>query len=267
MKLCIFLICISFPTSFFIQASPNVDRLIDNVINGNLNEAELKMSKLLYDYPNDAGVLFLQALLELNGPQSIEIYKKIYKLHKNNKYADDAIMKIGEYYYASGLYIQAAEWFKKIHMYYRRSDYLETAINMFLQCLIIAGSLDTASSYSQTFNSIFPKVNIDDRINKKLSAIDKVDPIVKSLNNKEEVKDEKVQFSLQVGAYGNRDNAEKAMYNLRSVGYSSRINELVKNKKVLYTVRCGYFDSKEEANKIKKRLRIHLGYEPIIIEN
>ena len=35
-------------------------------------------------------------------------------MHKNNKYADDAVMKIGEYYYVSGLYIQAAEWFKKI---------------------------------------------------------------------------------------------------------------------------------------------------------
>ena len=148
----------SFPTFILIQASPNVDRLIDNVIQGNTNEARIKMTRLLDDYPNDAGVLFLQAILELNGPESINIYKKIYKFHKNHKYTDDAIMKIAEYYYASGLYIQAAEWFKKIHMYHRRSDYLETSINMFLQCLIIAGSVDTAFSYSQTFSNIFHRV-------------------------------------------------------------------------------------------------------------
>ena len=72
---------------------------------------------------------------------------------------------------------------------------------------------------------------------------------------------------MQIGAYGNRDNAEKAMYNLRSVGYSSRIDKIDKKNKILYTVRSGYYDSKNEANKIKKRLRIHLGYDPIIVRN
>ena len=73
-------------------------------------------------------------------------------------------MKIGEFYYVSGLYIQAAEWFKKIHMYYRRSDHLENAINLFLKCLVIAGNSDTAYFYSESLNRIFPKVEIDNRI-------------------------------------------------------------------------------------------------------
>ena len=256
--------------SSYLYSAPNVDRLINDVLIGKDQEAREKLPRLLDDYPNDGEVLFLKGVLESNGSKSIETYKKIYKYHKNHKYADDAVMRIGEYYYASGLYIQSAEWFKKIHMYYRRSEHLETAINLFLQCLIIAGSSDTAYSYSETFNNIFPKVKIDSRIQKTFSDINKGNSIATTPEVIEEIitdKEKKINYSLQVGAYGNRDNAEKAMYNLRSVGYSSRINEINKNNKVLYTVRCGYYDTPNEAKKIKKRLRIHLGYDPIIVEN
>ena len=256
--------------STYLYSAPNVDRLINDVIIGEDKEARDRLPMLLDDYPNDGEVLFLKGILETDGSKSIEIYKKIYKYHKNHKFADDAVMRIGEYYYASGLYIQSAEWFKKIHMYYRRSEHLETAINLFLQCLIIAGSADTAYSYSETFNNIFPKVKIDSRIQKTLSNVEKDDSIVKAPEVSEKIiieKEKIINYSLQVGAYGNRDNAEKTMYNLRSVGYSSRINEIKNNNKVLYTVRCGYYDTRNEAKKIKKRLRIHLGYDPIIVEN
>ena len=270
MKLNHFFIGSIFFSSIFLYASPNVDRLINDVISGKDNEAKLKLSKLLDDYPNNGDVLFLKGILEVDGSKSIEIYKKIYKFHKNNKYADDAVMRIGEYYYVSGLYIQSAEWFKKIHMYYRRSEHLENGINLFLQCLIIAGSTDTAYSYSTTFNNIFPKVEIDSRIKKTFfevknnNSVNKTPEIIQKIETDEQ---KTINFSLQIGAYSNRDNAEKAMYNLRSVGYSSRINEINKNNKILYTVRCGYFDTKYEAKKIKKRLRIHLGYDPIIVQN
>jgi len=254
----------------FLYGSPNVDKLINDVVLGKDEEARDKILILLDDYPNNGEVLFLQGLLEIDGLKSIDIYKKIYKYHKNNKYADDAVMRIGEYYYVSGLYIQAAEWFKKIHMYYRRSEHLENGINLFLKCLIIAGSTDTAYSYSKTFINVFPKVKIDSRINKTFSDVENNDSQVTTAEIVHDTKTdhkEIVNFSLQIGAYGNRDNAEKAMYNLRSVGYSSRIKKIDKNNRVLYTVRCGYYNTKDEANKIKKRLRIHLGYDPIVVIN
>ena len=106
MKKIIFIFVFSFITSFLI-AGPNLDRIIGDVISGNSLEAQQKIQSLLDDYPNNGDVLYLQALLISDGNDAIEIYKKIYKMHKNNKYADDAVMKIGEYYYVSGLYIQA----------------------------------------------------------------------------------------------------------------------------------------------------------------
>ena len=267
LKIIIFFI-IAFSFNLFLIAAPNIDKYIDDVINGNDIEAKQKIYFLLDDYPNNADVLFLQALLITDGQEAIEIYKKIYKFHKNNKYADDAVMRIGEFYYVSGLYIQAAEWFKKIHMYYRKSDHLETGINLFLKCLIIAGSNDTAYAYSQTFNSVFPKVQIN---NDLIKAFEKGSDDIGCIgcNVIEEIKPEikNNQFSIQVGAYSKRDNAEQTMYNLRSVGYPSRIYEISKKNKILYTVRCGFYEDRKSANKIKKRLRIHLGYDPIIVQN
>ena len=252
--------------NFSLIAGPNLDRIISDVISGNDIEAKEKIQTLIDDYPNDGDVLFLQALLITDGYDAVEIYKKIYNRHKSNKYADDAVMKIGEYYYVSGLYIQAAEWFKKIHMYYRKSEHLESGINLFLKCLIIAGSNDTASSYSQTFNSVFPKVKIDNRISESLK-FSSDDIGCSGCNVIEQIKPDiiKKQFSIQVGAYSSRENAELTMYNLRSVGYPSRIYDVKKKNKTLHTVRCGFYEDRKSAEKIKKRLRIHLGYDPIIV--
>ena len=92
-----------------LYSAPNVDRLINDVIIGEDKEAREKLPRLLDDYPNDGEVLFLKGILETDGSKSIEIYKKIYKYHKNHKKADEAVMRIGEYYYAIGYYVQASE--------------------------------------------------------------------------------------------------------------------------------------------------------------
>ena len=38
--------------------------------------------------------------------ESIEKYKELFNLHPDSKYADDAVMKVSEYYYTKGLYVK-----------------------------------------------------------------------------------------------------------------------------------------------------------------
>ena len=77
------------------------------------------------------------------------------------------MMKVAEYFYSVGLYIQAAEWLKKMPIYYSRSEHIERAVKLFLNSLIVSGHKDTAIFYSRVFTKQFPSLNVDDNTDKR----------------------------------------------------------------------------------------------------
>ena len=90
---------------------------IERVENGDMNLPY----DAIYDYekivPNNPIYLYLRGLIEFEGEKSMNFYKRLYSSDPNHEYADDAAMKIGEYYYSKGLYIQASDWLKKMPVY------------------------------------------------------------------------------------------------------------------------------------------------------
>ena len=56
----------------------------------------------------------MKAVLTDDGESALEQYKYILKNFPKTKYAPDAAMKIGEYFYARGLYTQCASLLKNI---------------------------------------------------------------------------------------------------------------------------------------------------------
>ena len=59
------------------------------------------LPELRKKYPDNPSFMFLDAMLDENHERAIKKYKKIYNLYEDSKYADDAIMKISEFYYGS----------------------------------------------------------------------------------------------------------------------------------------------------------------------
>ena len=97
-----------------------LDQALDEIYRGNTSDAVERLPSLIHKYPESPTVMFMQGLLERNVERSIEIYKSIYNFHPGSPYADEAVMKIGEYYYTLGLYTQSSEWLKKMHIHYDR---------------------------------------------------------------------------------------------------------------------------------------------------
>ena len=239
-----------------IWSQENVDQYITDVQMGKINDANVALPALLADYPNHASVLFLSALLEEDGEKAKSQYQQLYKNHPNTQYSDDAVMKIAEFYYASGLYIQSAEWAKRMALYYSRSEHMDRAVKLFLNALIISGSKDTALYYSKVFKKQFPKMDVDTKLSKLLNEYEvepikvseKVDiaeskdantgifdKIVETL--KSPVPDEigsfvkepvpsssSLPFSLQLGAYSNALNADHQKTLLVAAGYDARVD-------------------------------------------
>ena len=89
-----------------------VDQYIDQVLSDDISEAIQNLPEYEEKYPNHPGVIYLGALLEIDGYKAKEKFVQIYSQHRGSKYSEQSIIKVSEYYYTSGLYLQSADWLK-----------------------------------------------------------------------------------------------------------------------------------------------------------
>jgi len=273
----------------FLPAQDHLDALIQDVLHGSRDSADIYLPTMEQRYPNNPSLMYLKGLLETNGEEAKTIFAKLYNTHPTSEYGDDAVMKVSEYYYAAGLYVQAAIWLKKMPIYYSRSEHIERAVKLFLNSLIVSGHKDTAIFYSRVFKRQFPHLDVDGKINNLLLDFEKADQAkvdakeYASKNLKPEVSPIKIMdeapivtfntdnshgiYSLQTGAYSVRENAESQKINLIIAGFSARINELYKSQRRLYAVRIGHFNSKEDAQKVGAQIKAKLDINTIVIRN
>ncbi len=269
----------------FLPAQDHLDALIQDVLHGSRDSAAIYLPTMEQRYPNNPSLMYLKGLLETNGEEAKTIFAKLYNTHPTSEYGDDAVMKVSEYYYAAGLYVQAAIWLKKMPIYYSRSEHIERAVKLFLNSLIVSGHKDTAIFYSRVFKRQFPHLDVDGKINNLLLDFEKADQakedalkILKPEATTTEIMDETPIatfntdnshgiYSLQTGAYSIRENAESQKINLIIAGFSARINELYKSQRRLYAVRIGHFNSKEDAQKVGAQIKAKLDINTIVIRN
>ena len=87
----------------------NIDMYLSLIDEGQMNSVKEKLPELISKYPNSAGVIYLQALLTRDGMKSLELYNLIIEKFPRSSFSDDASVKLGEYFYARGLYSQACK--------------------------------------------------------------------------------------------------------------------------------------------------------------
>ena len=237
----------------------HLDILIKEVLSGSKDSAAIYLPTIEKQYPHNPNMLFLKGLMETNGEEAMQIFLELYTNHPTSEYGDDAVMKVAEFYYASGLYVQSAEWLKKMPLYYSRSEHIDRAVKLFLNSLIVSGNRDTAIFYSRVFNKQFPFMDVDGKINNLLEEYEN--------SKKIEVDKKSGGYSLQSGAFSLNENAEKQKIYIMSGGFSARIKELYQKNKILYAVRIGHYntskDAENEGNKIKSMLDLNT----IVVKN
>ena len=272
----IILLIMIFFSSLFSQEK--IDLLINDVLSGIKDSANYYLPLLESRYPNNSKMLFLKGLLEHDGEKAMKVFVDLYNNHPTSEYGDDAVMKVSEYYYASGLYIKSAEWLKKMPLFYSRSEHIERALKLFMNSLIVSGNKDTAIFYSKVFKRQFPQIDVDEKINSLLINYDDLKLIEEHNLQKHDHGDEKSnffkakkinknKFSLQSGAFGSKENAEKQRLLINGAGFDARIVDLKRNDKRLYIVRVGYFESRENAEKVANNIKLKLDLSTIIINN
>ena len=269
-------------------AQNELDVLIEQVLNGSSDSASIYLPTMEQRYPNNPSLLYLKGLLESNGEEAMKVFVTLYNNHPTSVYGDDAVMKVAEYFYAAGLYVQSTEWLKKMPIYYSRSEHIERAVKLFLNSLIVSGLKDTAIFYSRVFERQFPDLNVDGKIKSLLLEFKESDKakgnsndIVQNFTDYNKVEsnqpiqdkiifnqdDISAPFSLQSGAFSSEINATSQRTELVISGFKARVKELYKSDKTLYAVRIGYFNNREDALKVGTQIKTKLDLDTIIIKN
>ena len=274
-----------FILSSAIFCQDRIDVLIKDVESGNTQIAIEALADLKKKYPDNPSVIFLDAILDQDHERAIKKYKQIYTLYEDSKYADDAIMKISEFYYTNGSYIKSSEWVKKINLYYSKSEHISRSLNLYIRTLVLTGKEDTAKLFLGTFKKKYPTIKLEKnpklqpkeeiadnkpKEEKKSKGKNKILKAVEDIKNTiiSPKHDKRDHFSIQMGAYGNYDNAAKVRDELAELGFNTRIDiiHLSTKNKDLYAVREGYFRSKEYAKNTQKKIKSRSGYTAIIID-
>ena len=273
----------------FLSSQDHIDALIQDVLHGSRDSATIALPAIEQEFPNNPSVMYLKGLLETDGEEAMAIFSNLYNNHPTSDYGDDAVMKVAEYYYVAGLYIQATDWLKKMPIYYSRSDHIERAVKLFLNSLIVSGLKDTAIFYSRVFERQFPELNVEGKINDLLLDFEKsnqqrektkeqtpksAEPKAPPVEYPEDVttiqNDANVSvgiYSLQSGAFSVSENAELQKSNLIIAGFNARVTELHRNNRVLYIVRIGYYNSKNDAGIIGSQIKTKLDLDTIVVTN
>ena len=81
----------------------NINLYLTLLEKGRTQEVKENLPELLDRYPDEAGVYYIQALINEDGDSSIDQFQKIIMNFPSSQFAAKSEMKIGEYFFARGL--------------------------------------------------------------------------------------------------------------------------------------------------------------------
>ncbi len=209
-----------------------VQRYVEMVQNGRTEEVRREGPSLLERYPNDPGVLYVQALVTKEGAEAARIYQSIVDNFPKSRYADAALYRVYQFYYALGLYRTAELKLNQLKAQYPDSRYLKVA----------AG--DTVNLPEE------PQAAVPRAVRDSVAVVPPA-PAAPAVQG---------AFVLQVGAYGAQANAEKQRKFFADLGYPVEMITKVRDTKTLFVVLVGRYASYDEARaqgtEIRKKYRV-----------
>ena len=213
------LLCLLCVSAFGQDPAADVQRAIDRINQGDAAAVSEELPSLVARYPNHPGVLYVQGLLTKDGAEALRAYQSIVDNFPKSEWADAALYKLHQYYYALGLYRTAELKLEQLKKDYPDSKYLKTP----------SGTGATPAD-ERTVPSTPPVTTTpaDSETDKQAQPL-------------------QTRWVLQVGAFTQQENAEKQKEFFESVGYTVELISRVRDTRTLFLVLVGDYRTNEEA--------------------
>lgn len=212
--------------------APDIQQLVDLVNRGQGDVVKAELPSLLTRYPNNPGILYVQALLTSEGAEAVRMYQSIVDNFPKSEWADDALYKVYQFYYSLGLYRTAELKMAQLKREYPSSKYITSS----------AGP--EAAKPQQKPAATPPPAK----------------PTAAPAESPAQQAGETGLFSLQVGAYTALTNADRQKKYFEERGYAAEVISRVRDGRSMYVVLVGayrtYDEAKARAAEIKQRLNI-----------
>jgi len=216
-------------------------------------------------YPNSAITLYLKAYIETDGERAAQLYQQFIQRFPNSEYTDNALLKLAQYYYAVGSYIAAREYLDNLIDQFPNSPAVPLAKYSAARCLLAMGYYDSAEKELKEFIKKFPnspyKIMAQQELNLPREQ-DQGESVAKETAADKNKFDKLIQFSqgqghytLQIGAFGKRDNAAKLKESFSQKGYDVEITTKYLSDQLLYLVWIGEFETEEQARRFGADLK------------
>jgi hypothetical protein len=192
----------------------DINDYLKKIESGKIEEVKEKLPKLKTKYPDDPSVLFLDGILTENGKTSVSLFSIVVNNYPESRYADAAVFRIYSYYYARDMFPEATSWLDRLKKDYPSSPYIKIA-------------------------------------EKNIPIVDK-----KKINQSNKNSNQKIEykFTIQAGAFSNKDNANALKKQFIDAGYSSEIKEKTVAGTLFQVVYIGKFTTEEEAKNFLQQI-------------
>jgi hypothetical protein len=212
--------------------SPDIESYLARVERGGAEEVRTEVPSLLTAYPNNPSVLYLQGVLTTDGTEAVRVYQSIVDNFPRSEWADDALYKVYQFYYAIGLYRTAEIKLNQLKTDYPQSRYLAGAIR--------EGTRDLPE---EPVSAPQPGVAAESPD----QPVQQGAPIAEERESRSQPVTERGQYTLQVGAYAQQVNAEKQKLFFEDLGYHVEVINKVRDTRSLFVVLVGEYKTAEEA--------------------
>lgn len=204
--------------------------------------------------------------------QAVEDLEKILSMHKDEKSPARLYYYLGLSYLKEGNYIRASDCFDIILKEYQDCEFREPAEIKLIDIDILNSDYTLALNRCENFLAKFPASDFKGRVlfrqykaylksgnlelaNQALSKLKTSYPAAVELSAIEEKPAAQEYFSVQVGSFKDRLNAENLKNLLKQKGYESYILEgKDEQDNLILRVRVGKFGLIQEAKELEKRL-------------
>jgi tetratricopeptide (TPR) repeat protein len=259
----------------------NINLYLTLLEKGRISEVTDNLPELLDRYPNEAGVYYIEALVNQDGETSISQFKKIINNFPNSEFAAKSEMKIGEYFFARGLYSQASIQLKKVIYKYVDAKNHQRALDLMINSYMATGQEDSAKVALKMIKQLYPSLIFDkygivliDKFSREVKLVrlnsEEITKKIKSRKKKKRKplpKDLIKPWVIQVGAFGKYENANRLKKQIQGNGYSAEVHAVNSNGNRLHAVRIVRFISKKDAEKIGKGLKKKFGLDFRVLNN
>lgn len=106
----------------------DVRRRLDLIHSGQLDRVRAEVNDWMKQSSSDPAVLFLDAYTTTNGDQAAKKYQVIVDKFPQSEWADDALYKVYQYYYAVGLYKTADAKMNQLNQQYPNSIFAQIEV-------------------------------------------------------------------------------------------------------------------------------------------